>query len=185
MADYPCRSYRSNSIKFPKSQPSKVLRFRECYLINLLATKPSSFIRFQEPSLKVIRLSPVKVYITFGEKYGRQPKTLQCLNFKTSSFSRVAISPYISRSVIQDEEFWIIEKSALSRVGLEPRVDNSLGELVSSLILSWSDSKLDSSRIKIVLFKRTILEENKVFFDTQSFIIDWLARTQNNQFPPK
>jgi len=174
MADYPCRSYRSNSIKFlPKLQIVNGYQFKNHYFKNVLSTKPSAFVGFKESKLTVIRLLPVRAYCFATQKHGRQARFIRHLSFKNSSLSRVTISPYVSKDAIQDKDFWIISKADLARVGLVPKAENSLAELVTSLILFWDNDRLDSSRIKVIFYRHILFIDDGQCFDVQSYLIDF------------
>ena len=179
--DYTCRSYRTN-FKYIVRTKSKEIQFKQSYcsvkfLIFLVA-------KFKETSPKIFSLSLFK--LSFNKlNYQRDRKRYKCLSFKNSFNKSIVLIPYVSRDIVQDKDHWIIDKSDLAKVGLNPHEMNSLAEIVTSLILYWSDGDLDSSRINIVFYRHIVFEEDGSFFDAQAFLINLLNTHPSSRFSPE
>jgi hypothetical protein len=169
MPDYPCRNCKNGLFRqASRIQPIKAYKFKSPVFLNA-TSKTQPFISFREFKERFAPPLITKSRAITGIKYYRKQSVYQGVNFKKGRFSHGIIVPYISKSIIQDSEFWIIRKSTLSRVGLDPKVDNSLEEILTSLILLWSNDKLDSSRIRIIFYRHLRFIEDDKCFDVQSY----------------
>lgn len=183
MPTYTCRSYRESKRALLSLKPSAIRSFRDSRSVRI-AWKTSRITIFRGLKSQLVNVS--FTIFSFKElKFSKAKQPNRVLTFANKATLRLERIPYISPQIQQTEDFWIIDKSELAKVGLVPRLDNSLAELISSFILYNLDGRLDSTQIKIILFKYTSYVENDIFLECQSFIIDWFLNANNNNFPPK
>lgn len=171
---YTCRSYRVNS-RLLNLTSGVIGSFRNNRR-RTISWRSASVLTFKNSKSQTANIA-FSIFSFPGLRFGKAKQANKVISFSTKAAFRLNLIPYLSPQIKQDKEFWIIDKLRLSEFGLIPTADNSLGEIISSLILSWSDGRLDSTQMKIAFYKHSILGEDNQFFTIQSFIVDCMNNT--------
>jgi len=176
------KSYRSSSIRFGNAKPSNVLSVKSHLTrfsfttINAVASRRLLRTRVSVAPRSVSTAPQAKRIFRYFNIRG-------CVSFSSQKYRRInLLENPASKSVTQDKDFWIIDKSKLAEFGLNASEDNSLNELLVALILYWSDN-LESERIDFMFYRHINFEENGQFYDTQSYLINVLAVFPDRVFP--
>jgi|GEM_PF-6741140 len=198
MATFSVRSYRNkpqrrfnhktHSIKIRGSSTRKspqVFTFSKSLISSpkFRLIKGSAFGRFfkNQPSARVrIRVTPRKYS---SRPFTRKVEFYSSLKFSNGRVRRIQLlSTEQSQTLVQDANYFIISKADLEKVGLVPRVDNSLEELVSALLIYWVNS-LESNRITVSFYRYVKIEESSKWFELQSFLINLISTIPKGSFP--
>lgn len=182
---YTCRSYRSERFFFSKSLPTKISTFKEGLdSLAVISTiiRPIRFRRGKNSLVSIVSFNIIRSYS--GEKTRPLRHFVRYSKFRGNSVKRGVVIPYVSETLNQDIDYWIISKDDLAEVGLIAKENNSLGEFILSFILYLNYGKLETRLIKAFFYRHIVYREDEQFYQIQSFIIDWMNTNPSSKFPP-
>jgi hypothetical protein len=155
---YPVRSFKAR--KFKSSQALRIYPVR--------SFKARKF-RSKAPGI-VLASSWV-----LSKKVYRHSNIYRPLFFQGSTQKRIILSLSInSRNLNQNSGYFFLSKLDLIEFGLIPSENNSLEEILASLLLFW-ENKLESSRINIVFYRSLKFKENSQWFESKSMLVNGLS----------
>jgi hypothetical protein len=133
---------------------------------------------------KVSRLKGLSNASKFSltKKLYRHFSVYQVSVYRTKFKALQLFSSYQLRGVRQDEDYFSIDKSVLGEFGLIAQEDNSIEEILSSLLLLL-ERELPSGRIKVVSYGHFSVEEKNQWFEVQSLLIKLITVCPSDCLP--
>lgn len=115
-------------------------------------------------------------------KIHRHYSVYRFLVYKTNFKPLQLFSSYTLNGVRQNADYFFIDKGVLGGVGLIAQENNSVEEILSSLLL-FLEEELTSGRIEVAFYRHFKVQEKNQWFEIQSLLIKFASICPSDSLP--